>query len=588
MILRRCLATVPFLFAMVAATTPCHAAGDAGLRASAGILKSRNAPLDDRIGSADALARNWPVEAVPLLVEALNDAAEPIRRAAAAALWTVAAKDDAAAQAAARNAMPALRTALDDASAAVAMNAAGALDALDEPKPALAPARRAVLATRAAGPYVRFLAARGLIGIDPADAVAPPLVEFLYAERLRRDSRESSGAGDNVQLALRALERLAATGDPGLAEALRPYLGIGHPGATDLMRVLAKLQPAPDWLADTLIEQTRSAQADTVAAGYAELSRLAGDAVLARWVPGAVADLSDPARALPAARALREVAGRTAMGMPELARLATGAAPEATRLVALQALAQASDGTKSWPPAVRAAAKPAALEAYAEVLARAPVGELFEAAVAALRFTERDSSLAARAYLKALQARDDPPAQASLLRTIGQAHGDAGALADALRPYADSANAEVRATATQTLDAIRPSWRESGQRAERVAAGTATAPAAPAPGAKPADGLRVYAVVKAGDVQALARLVTRDNVNVRLAFSGQSAGTPTPLGGIVQHCGLPQVAPDKLVAAARQLLALGADPTQEMSDGMSILDYAKFACTPEVQAVLAQ
>jgi len=63
------------------------------------------------------------------------------------------------------SAQPALRTALDDADAAVAMNAAGALAAMGVAEGELAAARRRVLAAGARD-YVGFLAARGLAGID--------------------------------------------------------------------------------------------------------------------------------------------------------------------------------------------------------------------------------------------------------------------------------------------------------------------------------------------------------------------------------------------------------------------------------------
>ena len=138
------------------------AADEAFVRASAGILQSRNMSVKDRVEAADALARHAPQPAVPLLIDALNDPAEPVRRAAARGLRTIAREGQADDAAAARAAMPALRTALNDPSIAVAMYAADALEALGEPNTTLADARRKALRTSGPYSYERFLAARGL------------------------------------------------------------------------------------------------------------------------------------------------------------------------------------------------------------------------------------------------------------------------------------------------------------------------------------------------------------------------------------------------------------------------------------------
>jgi hypothetical protein len=74
----------------VAHTAWAAAADDASVRASAGILMSRGMDTKDRVAAADSLARYFPRAAVPVLIEALNETSEPVRRAAARGLWTIA------------------------------------------------------------------------------------------------------------------------------------------------------------------------------------------------------------------------------------------------------------------------------------------------------------------------------------------------------------------------------------------------------------------------------------------------------------------------------------------------------------------
>ncbi len=547
---------------------------------------SRNMDVKDRVEAVDSLARYAPRAAVPILIRALNEPSEPVRRAAARGLWTVAWNDNPEDAAAARAAVPALRIALDDTSVPVAMNAAGALERLGEPTSALVDCRRKALRTPGPYAYERFLAARGLIGIDPAPALTPYVVDWLFGEHKRLDSSDSSGARDNIRVADAALARLVQTGDRGVLVALEHELSADRPGTSDLLRAMAIAKPPPDHFARTLVIATDASSVETVAAAYELLAKLDAPGDLNEWVPSAARALDDPRRRESAARALKDVAGRTALGMPELARLAESSAPESVRVIALGALADASDATRERPAPVLAAAKPAALQAFRMVLGREPAGSPFDVAVRALRFTERDFSRSAAMYVQALKENSDPTAQAQLLDSIAQAHSAAGPLADELRPYANSSDPKVRQAATAALDSIRPSWRESGERVAAVAAGSLPKPAAPQPGAKGADLAKFYAAVRDGDRSAIARLVNAGNVNAPLILPNGNAAALTPIGGVLQHCGLPQVAPTKIVAAVAQLVALGADPEQRMSGGSTVMDYAKAACPPEVREAL--
>jgi hypothetical protein len=189
-------------------------------------------------------------------------------------------------------------------------------------------------------------------------------------------------------------------------------------------------------------------------------------------------------------------------------------------------------------------------------------------------------------YLEALKKNSDLTAQAQLLDYIGQAHSAAGVLADELRPYANASDPKVRQAAVAALDSIKPSWRESGERTAAVAMGSIPKAASPQPGAKGADLAKFYGAVRDGDRATIARLVNTDNVMAPLIMPNGTAAQLTPMGGVLQHCGLPQVAPAKIAAAVAQLVALGADPEQRTSSGSTLLDHAKAACPPEVHDAL--
>jgi HEAT repeat protein len=564
---------------------PASAADEAFVRASAGILQSRTMSVKDRVEAADSLARSAPAAAVPLLVDVLNDPSEPVRRAAARGLRTIARDGNPDDAAAARAAKPALSGALNDASLAVAMYAADALEALGEPKTTLADVRRKALRTPGAYSYERFLAARGLIGVDPPPALTPFVIDFVFEEHARASGSDSAGARDNIAVANAVLAQLVRTGDRGVLAVLERAAAMNRPGSGDVLRAMALATPPPEHFARLLVAAADSPDAETVTVAFELMSKLSMPVDLNEWTPAAARALADPRRQEAAARALRAVAGKTVVGVPELARLATSNAPDNVRTIALSALADASDGTRGLPAPLLTASKPAALDAFRTVLGRERPGPPFDEAARALRFTERDFARSAAMYADALKTNPDAGAQVALLGYIVQAHSEAGPLADDLRPFGSSSDTKVRDAAIATLDAIKPSWREAATRAAAVNAGALPKPAAPQPGAKGIDMLKFYSALRDGDRTAIARLVNSGNVNLPLVMPNGNLTGFTPIGGALQHCGLPQVTAARIAAAVTQLMALGADPEQRIGS-QTLLDYAKAACPPEVQQAL--
>src|SRR4029078_5642879 len=145
-------------------------------------------------------------EAVAPLIGALSDQDASVRAAAASGLWN--------SSEVAKPAIPALRKALADPAAEVVIRAAGALIAMDEEPSTMAEELRGVL--RRGDDVDRFMAARALIGVDPGDARAGPIIDY---------DRRNVGEHDAFESGSKALRRLAETQDrkiiPPVTSALR-------------------------------------------------------------------------------------------------------------------------------------------------------------------------------------------------------------------------------------------------------------------------------------------------------------------------------------------------------------------------------
>lgn len=107
--------------------------------------------------------------------------------------------------------------------------------------------------------YERFLAARGLIGIDPAPRLTPYVLEWLFAEHRRAATSSSRGARDNIRIANAMLGQLVRSGDRGVLTILEAELPAARPGTADLLRAMAVAKPPPDRFVQTLVAQARRA-----------------------------------------------------------------------------------------------------------------------------------------------------------------------------------------------------------------------------------------------------------------------------------------------------------------------------------------
>lgn len=214
-------------------------------------LKSRNP--DTRAEAAQSLGEMEMAEAVPHLVAALSDKDARVREAAAGALWN---SSDVA-----KEAIPALRKALDDPEPSVVIRAAGALMSMDEDATTMETQLRGVL--QRGDPVDRFLAARALIGIESAETLAAPIVDYLVRNAPDpKNSGDWSARRDNFEAGEKALKRLAETNE---RKAIAPLMARvrENPHLTEpILESLGLFKPRPDQWIETLLSFLNSPVAD--------------------------------------------------------------------------------------------------------------------------------------------------------------------------------------------------------------------------------------------------------------------------------------------------------------------------------------
>ena len=532
-----------------------------------------------QIRAAKSLDVEFAAKTAPILAKHLSNGDAAIRLSAASLLWTLAGKSAAAFE----PARPALRAALDDPDGAVAMNAAGALATMKEPAEALAPARRRVLQSSGQRRYVSFLAARGLIGIDPPATLAPALLDYLEEVTA---AQKRGGSRDNVQMAQKALERLVDTKDRAILVPIRDQLRITRSAWAVLLPVLHRFSPRPDDWTRVLLDHTAHADRDTVYTAWTLLGEQDDAASLALWPPRAAAALRAPEQRDNAMRALARVAGRTSAGLPELAAIAADpAASEEQRLRAIEILGSAADARSAGRvPEATQAARTQWLAACEPELKGGKAGKKFETCLRPASFAIADDKERARYLATWLAANPDPGAKVELLSRLEGLWSAAFDATDTVRAELANPDPRVKQAAEKALDRIRPAWRESAARQAKQGAApkAAPAPVASGPGA---DGAALYGAIRVGDVAKVKALVTRANIAVPVRFPGMQT-PPLPLVVAVNYCGIPTVTPDQLAQIVAHMVSLGANPEMKDAHGDNLFDRAKYACPPEVMKAL--
>lgn len=523
---------------------------------------------------------------VPVLARHLAAADANIRLSAANTFWTLISRKAEAWEAA----RPSLMAALDDTDGAVAMYAAGALAGLKTPPEVLVPARKRVLEAGHPRVYVRFLAARGLIGIEPPAKLVAPLLDYLDETAA---ARKRGGSRENLQLAERALERLVATQDRGLIDAMAQRLPPGgvrpNPSTVSLVKLMHQFKQRPTNWTQTLLAFTDTADRELAETAWRLVGAQLDEPSLALWTPVAAPLLGDDIGRDLVLPAFAEAAGRASIGLAELAALANNTkASEAHRLRAIEILGRSADAeNRQQITRSREMARDLYLKVCEPVWLRPKKDAWFDACLRPLSFAVRDQKARAAMLGQWLTANTDTEAKLEYLQQLEGLWSDAFAVTDNVRAHLNHPDARVKTAAEKALDRIRPAWRESAAREAKKSAPTAAAPAGkPAAATAPADGAALYAAIRIGDLAQVKKLVNAGNVRLPIRFAAMQGNLPAPLNVAINYCGIPTVTAEQLAAIVTYLISVGAEPDDKDASGDNLFDRAKAACPPEVMKAL--
>ncbi len=381
---------------------------------------ARSRKPEERASAAERLGSWDDPQSVAALTQALGDPDAEVRENAARSLWRL--------HKVAGSSKDALRARLDDVPD-VAMMAAGALESMGVDAEELVPARRRALGH--GNPWVRFVAAEGLIGHAPPAMLLDPILDYYlrYGDAPFSDS-EGRQQRDDAQA---ALARLAKTQDrtliPPLVDALRP----GTPGRKGMLRVLAAFAPPPDAWRDILIDLLAVMDTETQAEAIAQLEKLTDEVDVRAWAPAVGRLLANRGLRRDATEALA-IAGPIAHEhAPAIAQLLLKG-NENERESAAEALGRIGDrsapGTRADKEQVARVALPALQEAIREDI----VSRVCEEAVAALDKLQLEPSVAAAALAEGL-SRPDGVGAGQILFALRNRGGEAQAALPALEAY---------------------------------------------------------------------------------------------------------------------------------------------------------
>ncbi len=435
----------------------------------------------ERASAAHWLGGRKDPAAVDALAKALSDPDASVREAAASALWDTG-KDAAAAK-------PALQKTLADSEAAVVARAAGALAAMDVPDTELADAwRRALEGSR--DDATAFVAARGLIGIDPPAKIAPPILTYLAKNAAEaahpRPGRTSIHDRDSAEAAAKALEWLlkkdAAPVLPMLDETVRKTPESGR----YVFPALGHVKTLPPGTVDLALAHTHSSEADTRAAAISLAGKVTSEKEAARWIPEATRLLGDAEESvrMEACWALRGVKGLAHDAAPELARLVASDRSMSVRKQAAEALEEIGDVSNPIPKAAKSAVASAAKGPLAAAM-KDRDHDLAPAAVGAYNKLAIENGELVAALADVAVSGADPSARTRALSCLRNRQGQAKGVLETIRPLTRSPDKLIADEAKVAVEWIErggagsPSAVKSGD--VSASSKAAAAPSSPRP-----------------------------------------------------------------------------------------------------------
>jgi HEAT repeat protein len=464
------------------------------------LAKDRDA--GDRADAARGRGGRKRAEAVSALAAALSDPDAAVRQAAASALWDTG-RDAAAAK-------PALEKALADPVAAVTARAAGALAAMGVPDTELASAwRRALEGAR--DDATAFLAARGLVGIDPPGTVGPPILAYLArnaeAAAHPKSGRSSLDHRDSAEAAQKALERLvkadAAPVLPLIAKTVRETPASGRYA----LGALAKAPKLPPGTLDLALESMGSSDPATRDAALALAGKLTSEKDAVRWIPEATRLLGDTDASvrMEACWVLKGMKGLSAGAAPELVTLLTSDPDPRVRARAAETLGEIGDASNPVAKTEKIAVASAARAPLAAAMKDAD-HDLAPAAVAAYNVLYIDNAELVAALADAAVSGRDVAARQKALQCLRNRQGQAKSAIPTLQPLSRSADKLIADDARTAIE-----WIERGGAGSpgAIREGFPATPASAAKGASPAAPAAAAPADKASEERALASLRER-------------------------------------------------------------------------------
>ncbi|MGZ7033448.1 MAG: HEAT repeat domain-containing protein, partial [Thermoanaerobaculia bacterium] len=397
-------------------------------------LKSRD--VHTRREAAEGLGEMEMAEAVAPLIDALSDQDASVRAAAASGLWS--------SSEVAKPAIPALRKALADPATEVVIRAAGALIAMDEEPSSMAEELRGVL--RRGGDTDRFMAARALIGIDPGDRLAGPIIDYV-----RRNA--ASDRHDNFESGAKALHRLAETQDRKIIPPLMSALGSDPQVTNVVLETLGDLRPRPDRWVDTLLDNLNSSSPEVRDTAVELLGKQTAAADVKAW-------------ALPVSRLVnekekrvRDEAIRSLMNAHGLALAAIGPVVQAVksepdaevRARAAEAVGEIADASFAIDTAAKAAAAKDALPVLTAAVQNDASTEVRDKALRAIDKLQLDASTVVDILANAALTQKDRNLRLNALQLLQNRGKEAAPVEAKIAPLKNDPDELIRRVAEAAL-----------------------------------------------------------------------------------------------------------------------------------------
>lgn len=544
-------------------------------------LRSRDAAT--RAEAAESLGNTGYAEAIEPLVTALKDRDPMVREAAAGALWD--------ASKVARPAIPALREALSDPSSGVVARAAGALIAMDESPKSMAEPLRTVL--QQGDEVDRFLAARALIGIDPAGSLADPILDYLRRNAPDpRSNRDVSASHDNFVAGTKALQRLAATQD---RTAIAPLMRRIHenPYLTEpILKALGEMRPRPDGWVETLLANLNSKDPDVRETAVDLLGEQKAPADVKLWATPVSQRVTDAQKNVrdEAIRSLKEVRGLAIGAIGPVLQAVRSDPDEEIRESAAEAVGEIADAAFAIDTAVKAAAAKEALPVLSGALDKDPSVDVRTKALKSIDKLELDSATVVDILARAAVSQPNRNLRLDALQALRNRGREAAPVKERIVPLKNDPDELVRRLADAAIEAMASDY---------VNRRTATTTAAVDPQArdKALETLREYHYAFTEEAYFSALNDVEPDIVTAFLDAGMSPNQKfansygNPVLRVVleasEGCD-PAVRPaaDDAKALVKLLLARGADPNIADDRGNTPLMTAAERCDPAIVKML--